>query len=359
MTNFAKQIVMRKPDDMHVHFRDGEDLKAVVGYTAKQFARAIIMPNLTPPVVNCQMAIGYLSRILEALSVQPGLPNFYPLMTIYLTDATTPEDIARAKESNLVYAAKLYPAHATTNSAHGVTDIRKLTPVLKEMERVGLVLCVHGETLVSTMYGDKTRNGRVGQLRREAVFLKETSSWLVDNFPNLKIVHEHITTLEAVSFVKNAPNNVAATITPQHLLETLDAVFESHHNKCMPVLKEEQHRQALLSAIKSGNPKFFCGTDTAPHAKSKKETHCGCAGCFTATHAVELYATAFEECGALDKLECFMSEYGAHFYGLPLNEEKITLSRTEFVIPTEVPYGNGEMLVPFWAGKTLNWKVTS
>lgn len=350
-------LTIRKPDDWHLHLRDGSALQAVLSYTTKQFGRAIIMPNLTSPVTNWNKAWEYSEQIRAAAKMTDHGLNFQPLMTMYLTDQTSPEDISEAKKSGLVVAAKLYPANATTNSAHGVTDIKQLAPVFQKMAEVGLVLCVHGETLVSKMFGDTTRNGRVGQLRREAVFLKETMEWLVESFPNLKIVLEHITTSEAVDFVKQAHANVAATITAHHLLETLDAVFESHHNKCMPILKEEPHRQALLDAATSGNPKFFCGTDSAPHAKSKKETACGCAGCFTAPHAVELYAMAFEERDALDRLEGFLSDFGADFYGVGRNLGTITLRRETWTIPNEVQFGESEMIVPFWAGKSLNWKV--
>lgn len=354
----TQTLTICKPDDWHLHLREGEVMYAVLPYTVKQFGRAIVMPNLAPPVTDFVAANKYKKRILDALAIQ-GFPRgvFQPLMTIYLTDKTSTEDICLAKESGHVIAAKLYPANATTNSAHGVTDIKQLAPVFQKMAEVDLVLCVHGETLVSKVFGDTTRNGRVGQLRREAVFLKETMSWLVKTFPNLKIVLEHITTSEAVDFVMQASTNVAATITAHHLLETLDAVFDSHHNKCMPILKEEPHRQALLDAATSGSPKFFGGTDSAPHAKSKKETACGCAGCFTAPHAVELYATAFEERNAIDRLEDFLSHFGAQFYGLEKNFDRITLRREIWTIPNEVPFGENETIVPFWAGKSLNWKV--
>lgn len=357
MTQKPNTLVICKPDDLHLHLRDGSALQAVISYTTKQFGRAIIMPNLTPPVTDWNKAWAYSEQIRAVAQMTDHGLNFQPLMTIYLTDNTTPEDIIAAKKSGIVLAAKYYPANATTNSASGVTDIQKLSPVFHKMAEVGLVLCLHGETLASKLFGDATRNGRIGQLRREAVFLKETMEWLVTNFPNLKIILEHITTSEAVDFVIQAPANVAATITAHHLLETLDAVFESHHNKCMPILKEEPHRQALLDAATSGNPKFFGGTDSAPHAKSKKETACGCAGCFTAPHAVELYAAAFEERNALDRLEGFLSHFGADFYDIGRNLGTITLNRREWIIPTEIPYGEGETLVPFWAGKILNWKV--
>ncbi|MCF7816196.1 MAG: dihydroorotase [Candidatus Pacebacteria bacterium] len=352
-----QSLTIRRPDDWHLHLRGGSALAAVLGFTTEHFARALIMPNLKPPVTNWDMAWEYYESI-RALAKQKGRGlNFKPLMTLYLTDKTTPEDIAEAKKAGLVIAAKLYPANATTNSAEGVTDIKKLVPVFRKMAEVEMVLCIHGETLVSESFGDDTRNGRVGQLRREAVFLKESLKWIVHNFPSLKIVLEHITTREAVRFVEKAPPNVAATITAHHLLETLDAVFESHHNKCMPTLKEEPHRQALLDAATSGNPKFFAGTDSAPHAKSAKETACGCAGCFTAIDALALYATAFEERHALNRLEGFLSDFGADFYGLSRNTDTITIRRQEWKIPNEVPFGDGELLVPFWAGRELHWKT--
>lgn len=355
--SYPQTITFRRPDDWHLHLRDDSAMAAVLPFTVRQFGRALIMPNLNPPVTNFMLADDYKSRILGALAVQ-GFPVgvFKPLMTIYLTDKTSVEDIRLAKEVGVI-AAKLYPANATTNSENGVTNIKQLAPVFKEMAEVGLILSVHGETLVSKKYGDKTRNGRVGQLRREAVFLKKTLKWLVRNFPDLKIVLEHITTKEAVEFVMNAPANVAATITAHHLLATLDDALDSHYNKCMPILKEETHRQALLEAATSGNPKFFGGTDSAPHAKSQKETACGCAGCFTALHALPLYVTAFEERDTFYPLEGFLSNFGADFYGLPRNDGTITLLREEWTIPTEVPYGENETIVPFWAGRSLNWKV--
>jgi dihydroorotase len=351
-------LVLRQPDDWHLHLRDGLALKMVLPYTAQRFGRAIIMPNLTPPVTTFMAADAYKGRILSALAVQ-GFPVgvFKPLMTIYLTDTTSTEDIHLAKECGSVFAAKLYPANATTNSAHGVTDIKRLAPVFKKMEEVGLVLSVHGETLISKAFGDATRNGRVGQLRREAVFLKETMEWLVNTFPGLKIVLEHITTKQSVAFVRSVPSGVGATITAHHLLATLDDALVSHHNKCMPVLKEEHHRQALLDAATSGDPRFFFGSDSAPHAKSAKETACGCAGCFTAFHAIELVATAFEQRNALNSLESFLSRFGADFYGFPLNSRTITLQRETWTIPHELPFGEAELIVPFWAGEQLHWKV--
>ncbi len=352
-------LTITRPDDWHLHLRIGEALHAVISDVARQFGRAIVMPNLNPPVTNVARAMAYreeIERAMEANKLPKG--SFEPLMTIYLTDETTPEDIRLAKASGIV-AAKLYPANATTNSAKGVTDIRKLAPVFDAMQEVGLVLCIHGETLVSKEHGDKTRDGKVGQLRREAVFLKESLSWIVETFPRLRVVLEHISTIEAVEFVQNAPARVAATITAHHLLETLDAVFESHHNKCMPILKEEEHRQALRKAATSGNPKFFIGTDLAPHSKSAKDTDCGCSGCYTGHCAIELYTTVFEEEDALDKLEGFLSHFGPDFYGLPRNTEKITLKRDPFLIPLTLPYGENEKLVPFWAGKTIPWRLVT
>ena len=353
----TREMTIRRPDDWHLHLRDGKYLRAVLRHTARQVARAIVMPNLTPPVVNAKMALEYRDLILSALPKSGPESNFDPLMTIYLTDQTTPQDIVEAKQSGVVLAAKLYPANATTNSAKGVTNIKALAPVFQKMAEVGLVLSVHGETLVSKRYGDKGRGRKVGQLRREAVFLKEELSWIVSEIPNLKIVLEHITTKEAVEFVLAANDNVAATITAHHLFIVLDDVLASHHNKCAPVAKEEQHRQALRKAATSGNPKFFMGTDSAPHSKSTKETACGCAGCYTALHAVELYFTVFEEEGALDKIEGFLSNFGADFYGLSRNEDTITVQRKNWQVPMELPYGDGESLVPFKAGEMLDWKL--
>lgn len=353
------EMTIRRPDDWHLHLRDGKYMPAVLRHTARQVARAIVMPNLKPPVVNAKLAHTYRGQILAALPSHGPESRFEPLMTIYLTDQTTPEDIDAAAHSMIVAAAKLYPANATTNSADGVTNIKALAPVFKKMAEVGLVLCVHGETLKSRRYGDKTRKNKVGQLKREAVFLKETLRWITDQFPDLKVVLEHITTKEAVEFVLAANDNVAATITAHHLMIVLDDALETHHNKCMPIAKEEEHRQALRKAATSGNKKFFMGTDSAPHAKSVKETACGCAGCYTALHAIELYFTVFEEEGALDKLEGFLSNFGADFYGLPRNEDTITVQRKRWKIPQKLPYGPKESLVPFMAGKWLRWKLAA
>ena len=352
----VSQLTITRPDDWHLHLRNGASLKAVLPFTIKQFGRALIMPNLKPPIKNLIEAWYYKEEIRDAFFKEEDV-TFQPLMTIYLTDTTSVMDIKEVKDSGFVIAAKFYPANATTNAENGVTDIKRLAPVFEKMAEVGLPLCIHGETLVSEKFGDVTRGGRVGQLRREAVFLKETLSWIVETFPTLKVILEHITTSEAVDFVLNAREGVGATITAHHLLATLDDALESHHNKCMPILKEEHHRQVLLAAATSGNPRFFAGTDSAPHAKSQKETACGCAGCFTALHAVELYATAFEEMGAINMLEGFLSHFGADFYGIERNQGTLTIEREGWMIPTEVPFGESEILIPFWAGKTLNWKV--
>lgn len=348
-------MTITRPDDWHVHFRDGDNIGAVAAYTARQFGRATVMPNLIPAITDVEMAIRYKKSIEKALSNSAARDGFTPIMTIAINDHTTPKMIREARVAGFL-AAKNYFKNTTTNSGHGISDITKLIDVFKAMSDYGMISLNHGETLVSANYGDKTRNGRVGILQREPVFMRETAEWLVGNFPDLKIVMEHITTTEAVDFVKKCGRNVGATITAHHLLATLDDVFESHHNKCMPVLKEEPQRQALLKAATSGNPKFFGGTDTAPHSKSLKETACGCAGCFTAICAVELYATAFEEVGKLDMLEGFLSHFGADFYGLQRNQDTITLKREKWNIPQEVMYGAGETLVPFWAGKELSWK---
>ncbi len=342
------------PFDAHVHFRDEETLTYSVSHTALQFGAAVVMPNLNPPVTTAKMAEEYQSRILKARPLTAS--RFQPYMTIYLTDQTSPEIIADAKTSHAVIAAKLYPANATTGSAAGVSDIKKLSPVFKKMEEVDLVLCVHGETLVSKDWGDRTRGDKVGHLRREEVFLKEILHWLVAEFPKLRIVLEHISTKEAVDFVESSRDGVVATITAHHLLATVDDVFDSHHNKCMPMPKEWVHRQALLDAATSGSPKFFCGTDSAPHSESSKNTHCGCAGCFTGLHSVELYATAFEERKSLHMLEGFMSSFGRAFYGLPTCHRKLRIERKTWTIPDNLPYTDNQTIVPFWAGRELRWK---
>jgi dihydroorotase len=337
-------LVIRQPDDWHVHLRDGEMLKHVVGYTARQFARAIVMPNLAPPVTSTALAAQYRARIMDAL---PEGTAFQPLMTIYLTDQSDPQDIAAGFESGVVTACKLYPAHATTNSAHGVTDIRSLHPVLERMQRIGMPLLVHGEV-----------TGReVDIFDREAVFIDKVLAGTIRDFPELKLVFEHITTSEAVDFVTGAGDRIAATITPHHLQLNRNAMFDGGmrpHAYCLPVVKREKHRLALRKAATSGSAKFFLGTDSAPHTAHAKESACGCAGLFNAPHAMESYATVFEEEGALDRLEGFASEHGPAFYGLPLNEGRVMLKRQELAVEERLPASGGE-LVPYHAGTRLRW----
>jgi dihydroorotase len=339
-------LVIRRPDDWHVHLRDGDMLEAVAPYTARQFARAIVMPNLVPPVIGVAEAEAYRARILAAV---PEGSGFTPLMTSYLVDHADAAEIARGFEAGLFAAAKLYPAHATTNAAHGVTDVRTLYPALEAMQRIGMPLLVHGEVT----------DPEVDIFDREAVYIDRVLTGLVRDFPALKIVFEHITTAEAAAFVEAAGPDVAATVTPQHMLINRNAMFEGGirpHAYCLPVPKREAHRRAVLEAATSGSPKFFLGTDSAPHAVEKKEAACGCAGIFNAPHAIETYAAIFEEAGALDRLEAFASENGPRFYGLPLNEERITLERTPVTVPDTLP-GPETRIVPFLAGKTLPWRL--
>jgi dihydroorotase len=336
------RLTIRRPDDWHVHLRDGAMLEAVVAHTARQFARAIVMPNLTPPVANAAAAEAYRTRILAALPVGS---DFTPLMTCYLTDGADPAEIARGHESGAFTACKLYPAHATTNSAHGVTDIRALGAVLETMQQIGMPLLIHGEVT--------DRN--VDIFDREATFIERTLAPLVRDFPALKIVLEHITTAEAAEFVAGAGPLIAATITPQHLHLNRNALFDGGlrpHAYCLPVIKRERHRLAVRAAAVSGSPKFFLGTDSAPHAVERKEMDCGCAGIFNAPFALESYAAVFEEEDALDKFEGFASEHGPHFYGLPLNEGTVTLERVVTEVPARVAG-----LVPFHAGETLEWRL--
>jgi dihydroorotase len=339
------RLVMRRPDDWHVHLRDGDMLKAVAGHTARQFARAIVMPNLVPPVTTVEAATAYRGRIIEA--VGKGA-NFTPLMTCYLTDNAAPLEIERGFNEGVFTACKLYPAHATTNSSHGVTDIRNIYPVLETMQQIGMPLLVHGEVT----------DADVDIFDREAVFIERVLAPAAQKFPDLKIVFEHITTADAVAFVTESGDRIAATVTPHHLEYNRNAIFQGGirpHYYCLPVAKREQHRLALRKAATSGSPKFFLGTDTAPHAVSAKETACGCAGVFNAPFALESYAKTFEEEGALDKLEGFASEHGPRFYGLPLNEERIALERKELQVPDTFEAGS-EKLVPFHAGETLSWR---
>ncbi|MEM9275213.1 MAG: dihydroorotase [Cyanobacteria bacterium P01_F01_bin.143] len=341
-----KKLTITRPDDWHLHLRDGEALKAVLPYTVRQFARAIVMPNLKPPVRSVADAAAYRDRIVAA--IPPG-QQFEPLMTLYLTDNTSPEDIIAAKKSKFVKAVKYYPAGATTNSDFGVTDIRKCDRVFEAMQQVDMPLLLHGEVT------DK----HVDVFDREKVFIEKYLVSLRQRFPNLRIVFEHITTSEAVQFVL-ATDKVAATITPQHLLFNRNSIFKGGirpHFYCLPILKRETHRQALVEAVTSGNPKFFLGTDSAPHTRDRKETSCGCAGCFSALHAIELYAEVFEQAEALDKLEAFASFYGPDFYQLPRNTEQITLTKKIWRIPDELPFVESS-LVPLWAGQEITWQVT-
>ena len=339
-------LSIRRPDDWHLHFRDGAAMRSVVPFTAKQFARAIVMPNLSPPVTTVEAGAAYRDRILAA--VPEGI-TFTPLMTAYLTDVSDGNELARGHAEGVFTAAKLYPAHATTGSAHGVTNITNIMPALEHMARIGMPLLIHGEVTDS----------HVDIFDREAVFIERTLSKLVRDLPELKIVFEHITTADAVAFVDASGPNVGATITPQHLHINRNAMFAGGirpHAYCLPVAKREVHRLALRKAATSGSSKYFLGTDSAPHDKSAKESACGCAGIFNAPFALESYAAVFEEEGALDRFEAFASENGPRFYGLPLNEERIILERTDIVVP-ELLALEGLDVVPFHAGETLHWRL--
>jgi dihydroorotase len=340
------RLTLIRPDDWHLHLRDGPYMAAVLADSAKRFARAIVMPNLRTPVRTTQEALAYRGRILDAM---PEEARLEPLMTLYLTDNTSPEEIALAKRSGQVHGVKLYPAGATTHSDAGVTRISRCFNTLERMEEQGMPLLVHGEIT----------DPEVDVFDREPVFIEEVLGPLLARFPNLKVVLEHVTTREAVQFVEVTGANVAATITAHHLLLNRNALFQGGirpHHYCLPVLKREAHREALVEAATSGNPKFFLGTDSAPHARGAKEAACGCAGIYTAHAALELYAVAFEEAGALDKLEGFASRFGAQFYGLPLNGGTITLERGEWQVPASLPFG-AEELVPLRAGATIPWKI--
>ena len=340
MTRATDTLVIRRPDDWHVHLRDGAMLGAVVNATARQFARAIVMPNLKPPITTVAAAVAYRNRILAAVDPVHG---FTPLITAYLTDGFDADELVRGHAEGVFTAAKMYPAHATTNSAHGVTDVAKIRQALAAMQRIGMPLLIHGEVTDSD----------IDIFDREAVFIDRTLVPLVRDYPQLKIVFEHITTAEAVGFVEAAPANIAATITPHHLAANRNAMFEGGirpHLYCLPVLKRDTHQHALRRAATSGDPKLFLGTDSAPHVASTKETACGCAGVFNAPHALESYARTFEAENALDRLQGFASEFGADFYGLPRNIEHIVLQR----VPTIVPNLIGD-IVPFHAGEMLDW----
>jgi dihydroorotase len=336
------RLTLRRPDDWHVHLRDGDMLNAVAPYTARQFARAIVMPNLDPPVTTAAEAEAYRDRILAAA------PGFRPLMTCYLTDDSDPAELTAGFERGAWAAAKLYPAHATTNSAHGVTDLRNIHPVLEAMQRAGMPLLIHGEVT----------DPDVDVFDREKAFIDRVFTALLRDFPGLKTVFEHITTADAAEFVLAGGDNLAATVTPQHLIINRNALFAGGlrpHAYCLPVAKREQHRLAIRKAATSGSPKFFLGTDSAPHAVERKESGCGCAGIFNAPFALESYATVFDEEGALDRLEAFASEHGPHFYGLPLNEGRVVLERAEVEVPASLPAA-GTQVVPFHAGETLRWR---
>jgi dihydroorotase len=339
-------LTFTRPDDWHLHLRDGAALAAVLPDTARRFARAIVMPNLDPPVRTTQEALAYRERILAAL---PAGSKFEPLMTLYLTDDTPDEEIARAKRSGKVHGVKLYPAGATTHSEAGVTRISRCFHALEKMESVGLPLLAHGEAT----------DPAIDVFDRERAFIETVLGPLVERFPGLKIVLEHVTTRDAVHYVELTGPNIAATITAHHLLMNRNALFQGGlrpHHYCLPVLKREEHREALVEAATSGSPKFFLGTDSAPHARRAKESACGCAGIYTAHAALELYAIAFEEAGALDKLEGFASLHGPRFYGLMPNRERVTLRRESWTVPERIALGDDE-LVPLRAGDALPWKL--
>lgn len=342
----SNDITIARPDDWHLHVRDGAAMADVIGHTARQFARAVIMPNLRPPVVTTAQAVAYRERILAVL---PTGSDFQPLMTLYLTDRTEPAEIVVARASGAVVACKLYPAGATTNSDSGVTDLNALSPVLEAMQREGLPLLVHGEVTAS----------EVDIFDREQRFIEERLQRIVTDFPALKIVFEHVTTADAVAFVREGPDTLAATITPHHLLYNRNAILAGGirpHFYCLPVLKRERHRLALLEAATSGHPRFFLGTDSAPHPVGDKESACGCAGAYSAHAALELYAEAFEQAGALERLEGFASHYGADFYGLPRNSGTLRLRRETWQVPQRYPFGDCEV-VPLRAGEALAWRL--
>ena len=339
-------MTLARPDDWHVHLRDGTSLAAVVEHTARVFRRAIVMPNLRSPVITVSDAAAYRERIRNAL---PAESVFEPLLTLYLTDNTPPSEIEKARQSGFVHAIKYYPAGATTNSDSGVTSLERVYPALDAMQRLGVVLSLHGEV---------TRPD-VDVFDRERVFIDTHLARIVRDFPELRIVVEHITTQEAAQFVRASGEHVAATITPQHLRWSRNALFQGGirpHFYCVPILKRESHRQALIAAAISGDRRFFLGTDSAPHARHTKENACGCAGCYSAHAALELYAEAFEDAGALDRLEGFASHFGADFYRLPRNVDTVTLRKESWKVPAEYPFGT-DVIVPLCAGETLRWRI--
>jgi dihydroorotase len=346
MTTTSDSLTLTRPDDWHLHLRDGAALRDVVGHTARQFRRAIVMPNLRPPVVNTEQALAYRARILDAL---PEGSQFEPLMTLYLTDTTSPAEIARARASGVVQGCKLYPAGATTNSESGVTDLARIRDVLHAMAEQGMPLLVHGEVT----------DPEVDIFDRERRFIDQRLAPLMADIPQLRVVFEHVTTEDAVRFVREGPPNLAATITPHHLLYNRNAMLAGGirpHYYCLPVLKRERHRLALVEAATSGEPRFFLGTDSAPHAAADKESACGCAGAYSAHAALELYAEVFDAAGALDRLEAFASHHGPDFYGLPRNRDTLTLRRDPWQVPASYPLGEGRV-VPLRAGEQVRWRL--
>ncbi|KZY36980.1 MULTISPECIES: dihydroorotase [unclassified Oleiphilus] len=341
-----QEITIQAPDDWHLHFRDGDMLAETVPATARCFKRAIVMPNLVPPVVNTEMALAYKARIENAI---PEGVDFTPLMTLYLTNDTKPEDITRAKQAGII-AAKLYPAGATTNSDAAVSALNELYPVFEAMQACDMLLLIHGEVT----------SHEVDIFDREKFFIEQHLAPITEKFTELRVVFEHITTSEAAQFVQAGSDKLAATITPQHLLLNRNDLLVGGirpHNFCLPVLKRNTHQTALREAVKSGSSKFFLGTDSAPHEKAKKESSCGCAGCYSAWSAIELYAQVFEDLGAIDKFEGFASHHGPDFYQLPRNTSTITLQKEEWTIPEQIILPNGNPIVPFYAGQTVNWKL--
>ncbi|HEX5864485.1 MAG TPA: dihydroorotase [Casimicrobiaceae bacterium] len=341
-------LTITRPDDWHVHLRDGVLMQSVVGATANAFGRAVVMPNLQPPITTVAAAVAYRERIAAAL---PATSRFAPLLTLYLTDTTPIAEVVQARRSGFIIGVKFYPAGATTNSASGVTAIERVYPVLEAMQRHALPLLVHGEATTSD----------VDVFDRERVFVENVLARILRDFPELRVVLEHVTTREAAEFIAAAPAHVGATITPQHLLYSRNALLAGGirpHLYCKPILKRESHRQALVKAATNGNPKFFLGTDSAPHARDAKQSACGCAGCYTAHAALELYAEAFEAAGALDKLEAFASFHGADFYGLPRNGDTVTLAREAWTVPAEYLFGS-HAVVPLNAGQTMRWRLAA
>ncbi|MCW8826968.1 MAG: dihydroorotase [Gammaproteobacteria bacterium] len=342
-----KQITLTRPDDWHVHFRDGDALGEIVPHHARRFGRAIVMPNLKPPVTSLNDAMAYRQRVVDAI---PAGCDFTPLMTLYLTQKTSPEDIENAKQSGMIYGVKLYPAGATTNSDAGVTDIFALLPTLQAMTNVGLPLLIHAEVT----------DPAVDVFDREKSFLEQVVKPLLEKLPDLKVVLEHVTTADMANFVIDAGGHVGATVTPQHLLYNRSDIFRggiNPHLYCLPILKREQHRERLCEIVASGDPRFFLGTDSAPHSQHAKESACGCAGIFSAPCAIEVYAEIFESLGALEKLEGFASFHGADFYGLPRNESQITLINKPWTVPESFPMDNKNQLIPLKANETLHWQL--